>query len=220
MKRMVDLYHLRGDRDGEADARTRYRQLTSGEGSAPWPAAGTGAAALHGAGGFRACGARGRRACGARGRGARADGARRWLRGPQAGTPIQGSESPGSATKAEVRNVPPIADAATLGLWHMDETLGTQVQDFGPSAMLGVAGLETRADFGRFGRARVFSLSLDSFIEVPFNPALDAPASFTIEAWVQPTAYGNYEDTPIAARWTAQNADHSWIFSIVGKAIR
>ena len=35
VRRMVDLYHLRGDREGEEDARKRYRQLTSGDGSAP-----------------------------------------------------------------------------------------------------------------------------------------------------------------------------------------
>ena len=140
--------------------------------------------------------------------------------GSGAGTPLPGSEPGAAASRADVRNVPPAADGATVGLWHMDESLGTQIQDFGPSAMLGIAGLETRSDFGRFGRARVFSLSLDSFIEVPFSPAMDVPASFTVEAWVQPTSYGNYEDTPIAARWTAQNADHSWIFSIVGNQLR
>ena len=86
--------------------------------------------------------------------------------------------------------------------------------------MLGVAGQDTRCDYGRFGRARVFTISLDSFVEVPFNPALETPLAFTIEAWVRPNSYGSYEDTPIAARWTAQNADHSWIFSIVGNQFR
>lgn len=140
--------------------------------------------------------------------------------GPAAqSTPAGGSDRASSA-KDQLRNIPPAADPGTLGLWHMDETLGTQIPDSGPNALLGVAGLETRSDYGRFGRARVFTLSIDSFIEVPYNPALDAPASFTIEAWVKPNSYGNYEDTPIIARWTAQNADHSWILSIAGNQLR
>jgi hypothetical protein len=35
VRRMIDLYHLRGDRDAEADAITRYRELQSGDGGAP-----------------------------------------------------------------------------------------------------------------------------------------------------------------------------------------
>ncbi|MGH7740634.1 MAG: LamG domain-containing protein [Candidatus Eiseniibacteriota bacterium] len=129
------------------------------------------------------------------------------------------AQSPQGASALD-RNVPPAADDATLGLWRMDELIGTQSPDAGRFALLGVAGIETRSDYGRFGRARVFTRSLDSFIEVPFNPAMDAAGAFTIEAWVRPNSYGLYEDTPIAARWTAQNADHSWIFSIVGNQLR
>ena len=140
--------------------------------------------------------------------------------GHDAQAPPAGATHAATAAKDAALNMPPAADAATVGLWHMDETLGTQVPDFGPNELLGVAGFETRSDFGRFGRARLFSRSLDSFVEVPFNPALDIPSSFTIEAWVRPNSYGDYEDTPIAARWTAQNADHSWIFSIVGNQLR
>ena len=125
-----------------------------------------------------------------------------------------------SSAPENLRNVPPAVDAGTLGLWRMDESLGTQVPDSGPRSLLGIAGLDTRSDYGRYGRARLFTLSLDSFVEVPYNPAMDAPAAFTIEAWVRPNSYGNYEDTPIAARWTAQNADHSWILSIVGQKLR
>jgi hypothetical protein len=140
--------------------------------------------------------------------------------GPSAGTaPVSGSTSPASAPE-KLRNIAPLVDQATLALWRMDESLGTQVPDSGPNALLGVAGLETRSDYGRYGRARVFTPSLDSFIEVPYNPAMEAPAAFSIEAWVRPNSFGNYEDTPIVARWTGQNADHSWILSIVGNQLR
>jgi len=131
-----------------------------------------------------------------------------------------GSGAHPADTTASLRNVPPAADVATIALWRMDESIGTLAQDSGPSNLLGVAGLDTRTDYGRYGRGRVFTQSIDSFVEVPYNPVMDAPASFTIEAWVRIDAYGNYEDTPIAARWTAQNADHSWIFSIAGYQLR
>lgn len=135
------------------------------------------------------------------------------------GCAAPGAHAPPSGAGLEI-NATPVADAATVALWHLDETAGTPVEDAGPFSLLGVAGLDTRTDYGRYGRARVFTRSLDSFVEVPFNPALEIPSAFTIEAWVRPNSYGTYEDTPIVARWTAQNADHSWILSIVGNALR
>jgi Concanavalin A-like lectin/glucanases superfamily len=108
------------------------------------------------------------------------------------------------------------ADSATVALWRMDETAGTMVADSGPFRLDGTAGIEASTGFGRFGRARSFTHSVDSFVFVPYDPALEPHNAITIEAWVWVASYGLYEDTPIAGRWTQEGNRHSWLFSIIG----
>ena len=107
-------------------------------------------------------------------------------------------------------------DSVTAGLWHMDETGGTLVADVGPFRLAGHAGIDTRTDFGRIRGARLFTRSIDSFVYVPYNPVLEAGSGITIEAWIYLSNYGQYEDTPIAARWTQQAGEQSWMFSVLG----
>ena len=111
---------------------------------------------------------------------------------------------------------PPAADSLTVGLWRMDETGGSGVPDSSRLGLDGTAGAEARTDLGRFGRAREFSRSIDSFVFVPYQPALDTPRGLTVEAWIFPVSLGSFEDTPLAARWTEQANDRSWILSLVG----
>ena len=111
---------------------------------------------------------------------------------------------------------PPAADSLTVGLWRMDETGGSGVADSSRLGLDGTAGAEARTDLGRFGRAREFSRSIDSFVFVPYQPALDTPRGLTVEAWIFPVSLGSFEDTPLAARWTEQANDRSWILSLVG----
>lgn len=108
------------------------------------------------------------------------------------------------------------ADSVTVALWRMDETGGIHVADAGRSRLDAVAGPDTRTIFGRFRGARLFTLSANSFLHVPYSPLLDVPAAFSIEAWISPNAYTPYEDSPIAARWSPTTAQHSWIFTLVG----
>lgn len=120
----------------------------------------------------------------------------------------------------QTKALAPDPDSVTIALWHMDETGGTRVVDAGPLRLEGVAGLDVSSSFGRFGRARVFSQSLDSFIQVPYGPALEARDGFTIEAWIWLSAYGIWEDTPIAGRWWPATGDRSWLFSVVGQNLK
>ena len=60
--------------------------------------------------------------------------------------------------------------------------------------------------YGRFAGAREFTRVIDSFVYAPNNPVFDTPAGLTVEAWVLAHAYGQYEDTPIAARWTEEGS--------------
>ena len=109
-----------------------------------------------------------------------------------------------------------VPDSLTLGLWRMDETGGTRVADSGPFRLEGRAGIDTRTDFGRVRGARLFTRSIDSFVYVPYSSLLDSPGGLTVEAWIYLNAYGQYEDTPIAARWTEQANEQSWMFSVLG----
>lgn len=111
----------------------------------------------------------------------------------------------------------PVADSITIALWHLDETGGTRAADAGPSRLDARAGADTRTDFGRFRGARIFTRSIDSFLFVPFSPVLQFRQGITIEAWVWINEYGQYEDTPIAARWTQQANEQSWMLSVVGQ---
>jgi concanavalin A-like lectin/glucanase superfamily protein len=111
------------------------------------------------------------------------------------------------------------ADSVTVALWRMDETAGTVVADAGPLRLHGEAGRAALPDFGRFGGARRFQRTLESFVYVPFNAGLETGGSFTIEAWVRPAAFGHYEDTPLAARWTEEANHQSWFFALTGNRL-
>lgn len=112
---------------------------------------------------------------------------------------------------------PPSADSVTLALWRLDEPSGTRVDDAGPFRLDGVAGRSVTRPFGRFGGAAGFEASIESFAFVPYNPVLEIGAPLTVEAWIFPSAFGDYEDTPIAARWTEEANKQSWIFSLAGR---
>ena len=109
-----------------------------------------------------------------------------------------------------------IPDSLTIGLWRMDETGGLLVGDAGRFRLAGRAGIDTRTDFGRIRGARLFTRSIDSFVYVAYAPVLETPDGITVEAWIYLNAYGQYEDTPIAARWTQQANEQSWMFSVLG----
>ena len=113
----------------------------------------------------------------------------------------------------------PAADSVTIALWRMDEQAGTRVADSGPSQLTGITGRSVQHPFGRFGNALGFELSLDSFVLVPFNAALESPKALTVEAWINPSQYGNFEDTPIAGRWTEEANKQSWLFTLAGRRL-
>ena len=115
---------------------------------------------------------------------------------------------------------PPAADSVTVGLWRFEENGGAHVADSGPFRLDAVAGTETRTDFGRFGHARVFHPSLDSFVLAPYSPAFETPGGLTVEAWIRPSAFATYEDMPIAARWTPRAGEQSWLFALVGRRLK
>ena len=116
--------------------------------------------------------------------------------------------------------LPPAADSVSVGLWRFDEQVGVRCHDAGPFRLETTAGPGTRTGYGRFGNSREFTRVIDSFAFAPYNPVMDPPGSFTVEAWVFPHAFGQYEDTPIASRWTQEGNQQSWLFGIVGSQLK
>jgi hypothetical protein len=120
--------------------------------------------------------------------------------------------------RLESATAPPEVDSLTVALWHMDEQTGTRIFDSGPFRLAGTAGRAVLHPFGRFRGALGFHRSLDSFIHVPYNPALE-PAALTVEAWIFPTDFGSYEDTPLVGRWTEEANRQSWLFAVAGRRL-
>ena len=110
----------------------------------------------------------------------------------------------------------PSADSVTLALWRLDEAAGTTAADAGRWNLSGAIGLDTRPTFGRFKTARSFTPSMNSFVYVPPDPALDLGDAWTIEAWVRPDAYSIVECNAIAARWSQSATDQSWLLGLTG----
>lgn len=108
-------------------------------------------------------------------------------------------------------------DSATVFFWRLDETTGVRIGDAGSRGIEGRSGLETRPELGRIHGARGFTRSVDSFLHTRYQPALEATSELTIEAWVQISAIGQYEDTPIAMRWNSRAAETSWLFAVGGE---
>jgi len=115
---------------------------------------------------------------------------------------------------------PPQPDSATVALWAMDEPSGDRVGDSGPYGLSGTAGLDARADFGRFHGARSFASSIESFIFVPYAPVLETGPELSIEAWVFVNDFNLHELGPIAGRWSEKANEQSWIMGIIGKQPR
>ncbi|HEY3188306.1 MAG TPA: LamG domain-containing protein [Solirubrobacteraceae bacterium] len=110
----------------------------------------------------------------------------------------------------------PEPDASTVALWHLDEQAGSEVLDAGSARLNGVAGIDSRPEFGRFVTGRRFTASINSFVLVPYSGTLDLGPAWTIEAWVKPSAYGPVELSVIASRWTESANEQSWVLGVLG----
>ena len=114
---------------------------------------------------------------------------------------------------------PPTADSVTVGLWHLDERSATYVSDASPFRLSGTAGPDTRVEFGRYKGARAFLGSAQSFVFVPYNPVMESPRGFTVEAWVYLNDYSRYELSGIAMRWSPVPNEQSWLLGVVGRKL-
>ena len=113
--------------------------------------------------------------------------------------------------------VAPVADSGTIALWHLDENGGTRAADSGPAHLDGIAGNDTRTEFGRYRSARRFERDTDSWVIVPYAPALEGHRDFTIEAWVRVDSVALYDMQVIAARWSPVPNQQAWVFGVSGR---
>ncbi|MEO5987328.1 MAG: LamG domain-containing protein [Candidatus Eisenbacteria bacterium] len=126
---------------------------------------------------------------------------------------IHPANAPGIAPQA------PAADSITSALWRMDEAGTTRVVDAGPFRLSGTAGVDTRTDFGRYRSSRLFTRNPNSFVHVPYNPALESTRGLTVEAWVNVTEYGLFELAPLVSRWSPVPNEQSWLLGMVGRKL-
>jgi len=127
---------------------------------------------------------------------------------------VRAGGKPASLTQAAAG-----VDSATVALWRFDEATGVRCADSGPMHLDGTAGPGTRASYGRFASAREFTRVMDSFVYVPYDQTMDRTGSLTVEAWVYVQSYGDYDVTPIVARWTQEGNQQSWWLGIVGRRL-
>jgi hypothetical protein len=104
-----------------------------------------------------------------------------------------------------------------VGLWHFDERGGTRVADSSPFQVAGTAGPESRVEFGRFKGARGFVATAQSFVFIPYNPVMESPRGFSVEAWVYLNDISRYELSGIAMRWSPIPNEQSWLLGVVGR---
>jgi hypothetical protein len=114
---------------------------------------------------------------------------------------------------------PPLVDSVTVGLWRFDEHGGSRVSDSSPFRLSGSAGPDTRTQFGRYKSAREFTATAQSFVFIPYNPVMESPRGFTVEAWLYLNAYSRYELSGIAMRWTPVPNEQSWLLGVVGEKL-
>jgi hypothetical protein len=127
------------------------------------------------------------------------------------------AKTPKAPKPPRVPAVAPVVDSATVALWHLDENGGTRAADSGPANLDGTAGDDTRTEFGRYRSARLFERSVDSWVIVPYAPALEGHPGFTIEAWVRVDSVATWELQVIAARWSPVPNQQAWVFGVSGR---
>jgi hypothetical protein len=112
---------------------------------------------------------------------------------------------------------PPPSDSATAALWRFDEPTGLGVADEGRFHLDGTAGLDTQVDFGRFGRARSFTASVNSFVAVPSHASLNPAGAFTLEAWIHPRSFALNEMSTLVSHMTDSGNQRSYVFGLTGQ---
>ena len=130
-----------------------------------------------------------------------------------------GKQGPHAAAAPATAVSAPAADSVTIALWRFDENGGSRALDSGPYRLHGIAGSDTRTNFGRFRSARSFQRLDQSFVYVPYNPVMDPPGGFTIEAWIELHSVAPFELQPIAARWSQSPGEQSWVFGVTGQKL-
>ena len=110
-----------------------------------------------------------------------------------------------SDPKIQSKSLESSADVNTVGLWHMNETSGTTVNDSSGRGNNGTATGTTIVD-GKLGKARSFNGSSD-YASIPNNSSLNTTSQMTVEYWMKPADLSSQHEQ--IARWNYQ-VDGSW----------
>lgn len=90
-----------------------------------------------------------------------------------------------SDPKVQIRDLPVGSDIRSVGLWHMDETSGTNVADSSGNSSTGTANGSPSIITGKFNNARNFNGSSQYISLANNNTSLKIPGDITIEAWIR-----------------------------------
>jgi len=135
------------------------------------------------------------------------------------GLPACAKHGPNALRAPANSPVPPAADSVTVGLWRFDERAGIHAADASPFQLAGTFGQDTRLEFGRYHGARAFTATSQSWVFIPYNPVMESPRGFTVEAWVYLNDYSRFELSSIAMRWTPVPNEQSWLLGVVGSKL-
>jgi len=100
----------------------------------------------------------------------------------------------GYTASAAMQDSTKVWDTNFLGVWHLNETSG-QVRDstiFSKHSIAVSFGTGTQNTNGFIGGANFYSGAFDDYVQIPALTTLITGHPFTIEAWVNPSATGNY----------------------------
>ncbi|MFZ2226667.1 MAG: LamG-like jellyroll fold domain-containing protein, partial [Candidatus Moraniibacteriota bacterium] len=91
-------------------------------------------------------------------------------------------------------------DQSTIGLWHMDETSGSTVNDSSGKGNTGTATGTTIVD-GRFGKMRSFNGNSD-YVRITGSPSFQRSngQALTVELWIKPSRLGGQYQELVANR--------------------
>ena len=91
-----------------------------------------------------------------------------------------------SEPKIQEKNLESKADAYTVGLWHMNETSGSNVADSSGKGNNGTATGTTIVD-GKMGKARSFNGTSSDYVSLSNQISFSDTSNFTLETWYKGT---------------------------------
>jgi len=136
---------------------------------------------------------------------------------PVPNLPVQFAVTSGGGSLTGASALTTTAGIATVGSWTLGPALGQNTLS-ATATGTGIAGNPVTFAATATSPQNTALDFLQSYINVPDNPALDLTSTWTLEAWVYPRAAGNGADQDIISKWGG-NPGASYILQINGTGV-